>query len=154
MASEHPTTAVLQETCRNLAVTLSAGLTSYADALNWLAHYVVTRGSDEAREQLELYARNIGLEIVAMSRIADVLRDAWRVAPPELDLRPALPLAAALGESYVLFLAVDSPEIAERLPVISIERTRELFTSSVRTWMSHHVDELPELRALAAPDGG
>jgi hypothetical protein len=138
----------MRETCEKLALALRLGLTAWSDALTWLARYVTT-GDDDALDELHRFADTVGLELIALARVADVYRGSWASAPPELDLRPALPLAHALGESYLLFRLIDSPEVAERLPVVSMERTRELFTQSVRTWMEQHVDEVP---TFATPD--
>lgn len=143
--------AILRETSEALATVIRDGLLRWDNALRWLANYAAT-GSQEAREELKRYAREVGLQIVAMARVAETFNDAWRSAPPELDARPALPLAHALGESYVLFLMADSPELAERLPIVSMDRTRQLLTPSVRSWMNHYVDEVPEFR-VADPDG-
>jgi hypothetical protein len=147
--ADEPTEEVLRETCETLAKLLQVGLTTWRNALEWLAHYVAT-GSGEALVELDRFAREIGLPLLAVVRVTDVFRASWVGAPRELDPRPALPLAQALGESYALLLLVDSTELAERLPVISMERTRELFTTSVRDWMSLHVDEVPEFRAAAS----
>lgn len=137
--------AILRETSEGLAIVIRDGLLRWDNALRWLAHYAAT-GSVEAREELNRYAREVGLQIVTMARVAETFDDAWGSAPPELDARPALPLAHALGESYVLFLMADSPKLAERLPVVTMERTQQLLTPSVRSWMSHYVDEVPEFR--------
>lgn len=149
MADDIVDEEVLRDACRNLAGILSLGLTRWQNALQWLAHYIAT-GSDEALTELRRYGTEVGLPIVTAARIAEVLHVHWRDASPELDLRPALPLAHALGESYVLFLIPETPEIADRLPVVAMERTRQLFTPSVRAWMAHHVDEVPEFRAAQA----
>jgi hypothetical protein len=149
MAEGPPTEEVLRETCETLAKLLQVALTTWRNALEWLAHYVAS-GSDDALGELDRFARDIGLDLLTVVRLADVLRSSWVGAPRELDPRPALPLAQALGESYVLLLMVDSTELAERLPVVSMERTRELFTTSVRDWMAEHLDEVPEYQ----PDAG
>jgi hypothetical protein len=147
MGSSEPTQETLRETCETLATMLQTAMTAWRSALEWLAHYVAT-GSEEALVELDGYGRRIGLELLTVVRVVDVLRSSWVGAPRELDPRPALPLAQALGESYVLFLLVDSTELAERLPVVSMDRTRELYTASVRDWMSEHVDEVPEYRPV------
>src|SRR4051794_26945005 len=127
----------LRETSRAMAEALVDGLVGYANALHWLQFYISSGGAEEAALELDRYARNVGLEIIAMVRIAEALRPAFRDAPASLDLRSALPLAHALGESYALLLAAQTVEIAERLPVAQVDRIRELFTPSVRAWMAH-----------------
>lgn len=133
---------LLREMNGDVARAVVTGLMGYSDALTWLGRYI--DGEGRAKEQLDLYGRNFGLDLLLAVRLADGLRTQWRDVPLELDLRPVLPLASALGESYALMHLVDGPELAQRLPVISMERTQELFSSSVQSWLANHVSEVPQ----------
>jgi hypothetical protein len=134
-----------QRYCERFAELIVTGLTSYAGAIRWLEFFMSNPDDKQAIEELHLYGRNVGVEMIGFIRLFMATREKWDVNAPTHP-GPILPLARALGDSYTILLLVKPGEkqSAENLPLVPMDETVELFTPEAERWLAQWVDEVPK----------